>query len=643
MKQRTFVFFGCLWLLLLLVACNGKGRGVPGTFAELKAANFNVDLVKERMKAELLRNDSARLPYADTLYAFYRQRAFSPVWLDQLDAPGFKARLAALYDTLFTEGLLPEWYYRDTIFRSIDLGRSGSGDALYSRLAYVEVLLSNALLHMEHDKLLGRLPPCSEYDKCELQRKDTLQVNYMQVLHPTDFLNRFAGSSLQDTSYQRFKRYLSNWLPDYRTDTNGRGVQIPTRRLRLKDTGAEVGVLAARLVALGLMPDSVARQAATTYNTALARVITRFQDEKGMTADGVVGPSTWKALYASAYDKFKQIAVNMERIRWRVMPATGPFVLVNIPEFRAWLYYPDSVRSMKVCVGKARPLDYESKLMQYRSSGKFADKPLDPQTPMIESAIYSVVLNPTWSVPANIVSREMLASIRKNPSYLTRNGYRVYRGNTEISPYAVNWYRVQPGKIPYSIVQDPGEDNSLGLIKFLFPNKYSVYMHDTPMKSKFSLNNRAVSHGCVRLEDPMRFAGFLLQWQARPTPSYDDVRIWMGYPPLDSLRRARWDKVSNKDSLRRKQTQHIYLPRRIPVFFVYQTAKVDSQGNYKALYDVYGLDAALWQLLETGIAPRPEPTKPGPPGRPLSQVGRPLRKDVQPYVCGTTALQPASA
>lgn len=620
--QRFFVYtIGLLFLSLLCASCTGKRTGLPGTFAELKAANFDVDLVKERMKSELLRKDSAKLPYADTLFAFYQQRAFSPVWLDQVDAPGFKARVAALYDTLFTEGLLPEWYYRDTIFKCIDLGRTGNGDALYSRLAYVEILLSNALLHMEHDKLLGRLPPCSEYDKCELQRKDTLKVNFMAVLHSTEFLNRFAASSLQDTSYQRFKRYLANWLPDYRTDTNGRGVDIPTRKLKLNDTGAAVEVLAARLVALGMLPDSLARQAGRKYNAALVRVITRYQDEKGMTADGVIGPSTWKSLYASAYDKFKQIAVNMERIRWRVMPKTGPFVLVNIPEFRAWLYYPDSVSSMKVCVGKARPLDYESKLLKYRSSGKFADKPLDPQTPMIESAIYSVVLNPTWSVPANIVSREMLASIRKNPSYLTRNGYRVYRGNTEISPYSVNWYRVQPGKIPYSIVQDPGEDNSLGLIKFLFPNKYSVYMHDTPMKSKFSLNNRAVSHGCVRLEDPMRFARFLLQWQSRPTPTYDDVRIWMGYPPLDSLRLVRWNKVQNKDSLRRKQTQYIYLPRRIPVFFVYQTAKVDSIGVYKALYDVYGLDAALWQLLGKGQAPKPDGRVPGPPAKPVSAIG----------------------
>jgi murein L,D-transpeptidase YcbB/YkuD len=183
----------------------------------------------------------------------------------------------------------------------------------------------------------------------------------------------------------------------------------------------------------------------------------------------------------------------------------------------------------------------------------------------------------------------------------------------------VNWYKVQPGKIPYSIVQDPGEDNSLGLIKFLFPNKYSVYMHDTPLKSKFSLNNRAVSHGCVRLEDPMRFAGFLLQWQSRPTPTYDDVRIWMGYAPLDSVRLERWKKVNNKDSLRHKQTQYIYLPRRVPVFFVYQTAKVDSLGTYVALYDVYGLDAALWKLLEKGQGPKPRPRV---PGKPLSARNR---------------------
>jgi murein L,D-transpeptidase YcbB/YkuD len=601
MRFRCFLCASVL-AILCLSSCGNKPAKLPQTFAELKAEGFSFDGVKVQMKA-ILRDPSLAglLRYRDTLNSFYEERKFSPVWLDHFTSPGFKDRLASLYDTLFTEGLLPEWYYRDTIFDCIDLGKSGIGEELYHRLAFLEVLLSNTLVHMEHDKLLGRLPPCSEYDKCELIRKDSLPVDFIQVLHPTAFLERFSASSVPDTSYRRMRTYLANWLPDYKTDTTGHARKIPERRLRPNDTGMEVRVLAARLVVLDLISDSLARMAGALYNKDLVKAIIRYQDKAGMSADGVVGPSTWKGLYASARDKYMQIAVNMERIRWHVMPKEAPFVVVNIPEFRAWLYYPDSVSSMKVCVGKPRPLDYDAKLEQFMKTGKFMDKPLDPQTPMIESSVYSVVLNPTWSVPTNIVSREMLSIIRRDPGYLPRNGYRVYSGDREVSPWAINWNRITPGKVPYRIVQDPGDDNSLGRLKFMFVNKYSVYMHDTPQKARFKQNNRAVSHGCVRLEDPMRFAAFLLQGQKKPTPGFDDVRIWMGYPPLDSLRRVNWEKVEDKKALEKSGTYNIYLPKRVPVFFVYQTVRVDSAGKYQAMYDVYGLDEKLWKLMDRKV------------------------------------------
>jgi murein L,D-transpeptidase YcbB/YkuD len=586
-----------LLLLLGFVVVFPYCRKAPGTFHELKAEQFNFDEVKEQIKSVLEQvPGNAFILYRDTLLRFYTNREFEPVWLNHFSEPGFKQKIAALYDTLFTEGLLPEWYHRDTIFDIMDLGRTGTGEQLYHRLAFVEVLLSSTLVEMQHDKLLGRVKPCAEYDKCDLVRKDTQKVDFLKVLHPDNFLKEFNAQRITDSNYVRLKQYLSNWLPGYRTDTVGGDIPIPVRKLKLKDTGQEVRQLTARLLALDLMPDSLVRLSGNRYSKEAFKAVQVFQDRSGLVPDGVVGGDTWKLLYAGAKYKYRQIAVNMERLRWSVLPDTAPYVRVNIPEFRAWLYYGDSVGSMKVCDGKPRPADYEAKLAHYAKTGKFLDKPLDPQTPMIESAITTIVLNPTWSVPANIVSREMLTSIRKDPGYLPRHGYRVYSGTTELNPYRINWYKVQPGKIPYRIVQDPGDDNSLGLIKFLFPNKYSVYMHDTPQKSKFKQNNRAVSHGCVRLEDPMRFAAFLLQFQKKP--AYDDLRIWMGYAPLDSLRRVQWDSTSNKAHYRKKETYNIYLQKRVPVFMVYQTAKVDASGNFQTCFDIYGLDEKLWKLMD---------------------------------------------
>lgn len=586
-----------LLLLLGLAVALPFCRKAPNTFPELKAEQFNFDEVKEHIRSVLeQKQGNGFLLYRDTLLQFYTRREFEPVWLNSFSEPGFKQKIAALYDTLFTEGLLPEWYHRDTIFDIIDLGRIGTGEQLYHRLAFVEVLLSSTLVEMQHDKLLGRVKPCAEYDKCDLVRKDTQKVDFLRVLHAGNFLKEFTAQNISDSNYVRLKQYLINWLPGYKTDTIGGDMPIPKRKLKPGDTGVEVRQLTARLLALDLMPDSMVRLTGNKYSKAAVKALQIFQDRSGLVPDGVVGAESWKLLFAGAQYKYRQIAVNMERLRWSMLPDTAPYVRVNIPEFKAWLYYGDSVGSMKVCDGKPRPADYEAKLALYAKTGKFLDKPLDPQTPMIESAIGTIVLNPTWSVPANIVSREMLASIRKDPGYLPRNGYRVYRGTTEINPYRINWYKVQPGKVPYRIVQDPGDDNSLGLIKFVFPNKYSVYMHDTPQKSKFNLNNRAVSHGCVRLEDPMRFASFLLQFQKKP--NYDDLRIWMGYAPRDSLRRARWDTTANKERLRIKETYNIYLQKRVPIFMVYQTAHVDAQGNFQTSYDIYGLDEKLWKLMD---------------------------------------------
>ncbi|MGZ3929356.1 MAG: L,D-transpeptidase scaffold domain-containing protein, partial [Mucilaginibacter sp.] len=269
------------------------------------------------------------------------------------------------------------------------------------------------------------------------------------------------------------------------------------------------------------------------------------------------------------------LLVNMERLRWKNKPTENEYVFVNIPDFR--LDVIDSGRSvlnMKVCVGEGRNKKYLNSLENYNDTCKI-DNPFPHETPLLNSVIHSVQVNPIWNIPKSIATKEIIVEAAKDPYYLANKNINVYRNGKLIEdPETIDWSKVTKENSEYEFKQQPGADNSLGKIKFLFENRSSVYLHDTPAKDAFRYSMRAVSHGCVRLERPLDLAHTLF----RDTVKYNLI-----------ARDMQEDDPTSED---------IALRPRIPVYITYITCWSDQEGKLQFRRDVYGLDIVLYEHMK---------------------------------------------
>ena len=257
-----------------------------------------------------------------------------------------------------------------------------------------------------------------------------------------------------------------------------------------------------------------------------------FQERHGLTADGVVGPATLRAMNVPVEARIDQIRINLERARWVMHELRGEFVLVNVAGFDVSYFRNDEpIWTSKVIVG--RP---------YR------------ETPIFKSMITYVVLNPTWTIPPGILVKDKLPILKRDPGYLKRNNIRVIdSAGREVDPHSVDWSRYSGGRLPpYQLRQDPGDDNALGLVKIMFPNPYLVYLHDTPSKSLFDKDERTFSSGCIRVQKAFELAELVLN---------DPVR---------------WNRAALDAAVATKKTQTVNLARPVPVLILYWTAQPTS-------------------------------------------------------------------
>ncbi|ASU34556.1 L,D-transpeptidase family protein [Mucilaginibacter xinganensis] len=274
------------------------------------------------------------------------------------------------------------------------------------------------------------------------------------------------------------------------------------------------------------------------------------------------------------------LLVNLERLRWRNKPFEDKYVIVNIPDF--FLNVIDSGRSvlkMKVCVGQGRNMDNANTLVAYNDSCRI-DKPNDHETPLLNSLIHSVDVNPIWNIPRSIANKEILVEAAKDRYYLSNKDIDVYENDKLVEdPEDIDWTKITKENSPYEFKQKPGADNSLGKIKFLFNNKSSVYLHDTPAKSAFYRSMRAVSHGCVRLGDPQGLALNLFGQGEKYNTIAEDMA---GDNPEPTT---------------------IYLPKKVPVYITYVTCWADEEGKLQFRNDVYGQDIVLYDHLQKLLHP----------------------------------------
>jgi murein L,D-transpeptidase YcbB/YkuD len=320
----------------------------------------------------------------------------------------------------------------------------------------------------------------------------------------------------------------------------------PTLRVGTRD--ARVIALRSRLAAEGELEAGQVSDG-DLFDPTLEAALRSFQARHGLATDGALGPETLAELNVPVADRITQIRVNLERGRWLLHELDPTFVVVNVAGFQ--VYY---IRDRQLAW----------------TAHAVVGKPFR-KTPLFRERIQYLVFNPTWTVPPGILSKDILPAVRRDPGYLEHKRIDVVdRAGRVVPVAAVDW---NARTISYQLVQRPGADNSLGVVKFMFPNPYSVYLHDTPSKELFQEADRAFSSGCIRVERPLELAELLLQGQPG------------------------WDRAGIDAVVERGTTRTVTLAKPVPVLLTYWTAWVEASGTLQFRKDVYRRDAAVVQAL----------------------------------------------
>lgn len=491
------------------------------------------------------------------LLCFYQQRNFQPAWFKNNNIMNLADSLVKSIHDADLEGLNPRDYHvlrLDSMLEKIRMDLKVKVPVSIDQLINLEILLTDAFLLYANHLLSGRLNP------------ETIDPEWLTERPEADLVTLLNEA----LSTGKIKETLKNLLPDipcykklreemafYKSIALKGGWPIvpPDQPMKKGDRGLHVVALSTRLIMSGDLKQRPL-EAKSLFDDSLETSVKKFQERHGLRVDGEVGIGTITALNIPASHYFKTIAVNMERWRWLPKNLGERYILVNIAAFTLDVVENgQTVLHMPVVVGK----DYR-------------------RTPVFSSKMTYLVLNPYWYVPPTIATEDILPAVKKDPNYLIKRNIVVLRSWNDpnpIDPVLVDWSSITVDNLPYLFRQASGGANALGRIKFMFPNKYDIYLHDTPQRSDFKLVQRAESSGCIRVEDPIGLAEYLLK----------------GNP--------KWNREAIEAALDSVENYSIKLPEPIAVHLFYCTAFVDNNGEVQFREDIYDRDAPVEKALRS--------------------------------------------
>ncbi|MCS7262915.1 MAG: L,D-transpeptidase family protein [Aquificaceae bacterium] len=474
-----------------------------------------------------IRENWHKLSHPHKVYELYRLLGFKCVWFCQGAPTEHLRSFQEVLKEVVHHGLNPQDY----------LPREG----LEPELAYTD-----ALLKLSYDLYYGRLEPSKVYKNWNLPKKPD---RVLQTLH----------ALLREHRLTELLRELSPRSSDYwflveqaKTLRELSHVEWkPIRETRRDETGPCLQEVAYRLFLLG---DLEEYRGADLSTWELQEALKRFQQRHGLPVSGQLDKKTLGELNVSPAQRLQQVYLNLEKHRW-LSTEHKKAVVVNIPSFE--LFYLERgvpLLHSKVIVGRNYRTDFRP-------------------TPVLYSKIESISLNPKWYVPLSISTKDILPKVQKDPNYLKRRGFKVFYMGEEVDPLQVDWSSYSQKNFPFLLVQEAGQRNSLGRIKFNFPNPFAVYLHDTPDKHLFNHTKRAFSSGCIRVEKAKELALRLLG--------------------------EGWDQKRLDNLIKTGQTQSIKLNEAVPVYLLYFTA-FERDGRLHFREDLYGYDTILSRLVSSG-------------------------------------------
>ena len=518
------------------------------------------ELLRQRLEAwqtsEFPAASGEPIHFLSTLQDFYEKREFKPIWLDP-DQQRLSAQARALLNYLAgveTEGLLPSDYHVAA------LQQLATGIPVADPIQ-AELLLSDAFLMLSQHLLAGKVDPASLSSEWRANRRQQdLQPLLDNIVEGADIAQLLTSSQPRQVRYRR----LIDILARLRQTPSPDWPELPVRPLlRPGDSDQRLPEIRRRLHFWNdLQEAGFDADFDHAYGPQLQAAVERFQQRHGLGADGIIGPATMEALNISPQQRARQVEVNLERWRWLAEDLGRKHVLVNIAGFELKVVDNGVTQlRMPVVVGRA-----------YRKTPVFSDR------------IRYLVLNPTWTVPFKLAVQDKLPEIRQSPDYLRQMKFTVYdnRSGVVVDPDSVDWQAVGKNNFPYRLVQAPGPLNALGRIKFMFPNPFDVYLHDTPSRDLFAKPERALSSGCIRLGDPLALAEYLLREQG-------------------------WDRSRLESALLQGETTTVFLKQPVPVHMEYWTAWVGRNGDLNFRKDIYNRDEPLWQALKTPVGQLQQP------------------------------------
>jgi murein L,D-transpeptidase YcbB/YkuD len=533
--------------LAVAVAGGGCGRGAARQ-AEVKTS---LQRALTQPRPRYVTADAEGKKLWKLTQQFYERRQHAPAWLKGTAPRPTVAELIAALSAASEEGLDPQLYNVSLLEQK----RQTASQGFLSKRGFEPAEAG------EHDVWLTYLYLKYASDLAD-GLSDLARADAKWQIRPEKF---DPAASLEDAlARNRIEESLRELTPDnpqylalrrvlaeYRTQAAGGGWPTVPANLRLApgQKSRNVALIAQRLSASGDYKGPAINTGATaTYSTDLQEAVKRFQRRHGVTDDGIVSAPVVAEMNVPIDRRISQITLNLERWRWLPRDLGERHIVVNIPEYRLEVWERNQVPlAMRVVVGKQ-----------------------DTQTPIFNDVMTHLVFSPYWNVPPNIAEGETLPEILKDPGFLDRNSMEVLDSDGNlIDPRSIDL--ADPAR--YRFRQRPGAHNSLGLVKFMFPNQYNVYLHDTPTDSLFARASRSFSHGCVRLENPMALAEYVLRDQPE------------------------WTRERIEEAMNAEQERTVKLRSAIPVYLGYFTARVSADGIMQFRRDVYDIDRRQTILL----------------------------------------------